>query len=260
MCLLIFAHRFRSDLPLVVSANRDEFHGRPTAPAQFWEQHPQLLAGRDLEQGGTWMGVTRDGRFAAITNYRDPSRTAPAPRSRGELPLDYLVGDRDPQDYVHDLVARAGDYAGFNLLVGDLDSLWYLSNSQPDHAGGPRWLEPGVYGLSNALLDTPWPKVELGKVRLSQLLAGEAPRHDSLSEVVADRRPASPEELQRQGMEGGMEQVLSAQFIVTESYGTRSSTSLWLDRAGSAEWRELSFDSAGRLQGQVEERFTLDGH
>jgi uncharacterized protein with NRDE domain len=260
MCLLIFAHRACSDLPLVVSANRDEFHGRATAPAQFWQEHPQLLAGRDLEQGGTWMGVTRAGRFAAITNYRDPSRTAPAPRSRGELPLDYLVGDRDPRDYLHDLVARAGDYAGFNLLAGDLDSLWYLNNSQPDGAGGPRRLEPGIYGLSNALLDTPWPKVELGKARLRELLAGAKPDHDSLLEVVADRRLANPEELHRQGMEGGMEQVLSAQFIVTESYGTRSSTSLWLDSTGSAEWRELSFDSPGRLKGQVEERFTLDGY
>jgi uncharacterized protein with NRDE domain len=259
MCLLIFAHRACSDLPLVVSANRDEFHGRATAPAQFWQEHPQLLAGRDLEQGGTWMGVTRAGRFAAITNYRDPSRTAPAPRSRGELPLDYLVGDRDPRDHLHDLVARAGDYAGFNLLAGDLDSLWYLNNSQPDGAGGPRRLEPGIYGLSNALLDTPWPKVELGKARLRELLAGAKPDHDSLLEVVADRRLANPEELHRQGMEGGMEQVLSAQFIVTESYGTRSSTSLWTDRRGHAHWRERSFTARGDVLGEREERLRLTG-
>ena len=257
MCLLIFAHRPDSDLPLIVAANRDEFHARPTAPAQFWEQHPQLLAGRDLEQGGTWMGITRAGRFAAITNYRDPSRTAPAPRSRGELPLDFLVGDSDPRDYARDLAPRAGDYAGFNLLLGDLDSLWYLNNSQPAGAGGPHRLEPGIYGLSNALLDTPWPKVELGKARLDQLLTERAPRHDDLLQVVADRQLASPEELHRQGMRGEMEQMLSAQFIVTSSYGTRSSTSLWLDAAGSAHWREQSFDAAGRLQGEVEEQFTL---
>ena len=150
MCLLIFAHRACSDLPLVVSANRDEFHGRATAPAQFWQEHPQLLAGRDLEQGGTWMGVTRAGRFAAITNYRDPSRTAPAPRSRGELPLDYLVGDRDPRDYMHDLVVRAGDYAGFNLL---LDAVNYIAMTNPDSPIVAGLLDMGrhVYLCTNGL-------------------------------------------------------------------------------------------------------------
>ncbi len=131
MCLLIFAHQTTADYPLVVAANRDEFHARPTAASHFWADHPELLAGMDLEQGGTWMGVTRDGRFAAITNYRDPASTVTAPRSRGELPLGYLTGQQDPQDYLQDIAAQAAQYAGFNLLLGDRGSLWYFANSLP---------------------------------------------------------------------------------------------------------------------------------
>ena len=161
MCLLIFAHRVAQHYPLVLAANRDEFHTRPTAQAHFWPQYPEMLAGRDLEQGGTWMGITRQGRFAAITNYRDPARTAPAPRSRGELPLQFLVSDNAPAVYLEELRNRAKDYAGFNLLLGDGENLWYYSNSAANN--DPRLLPPGIYGLSNAQLDTPWPKVEDGK-------------------------------------------------------------------------------------------------
>ena len=123
MCLLIFSYRVDPNYPLVLAANRDEFHARPTAAARFWPEHPRLLAGRDLEQGGTWMGLTREGRFAAITNCRDPARTAPAPRSRGELPLGYLTGSQDAQTYLMDTLANAQEYAGFNLLVGTRQSL-----------------------------------------------------------------------------------------------------------------------------------------
>ena len=170
MCLLIFAHQLSADYPLMVAANRDEFYARPTAPAAFWPEYPGLLAGRDLEQGGTWMGVTREGRFAAVTNYRDPDVAMPAPRSRGELPLDYLAGSTTPASYLAELAKRGGEYAGFNLLVGDRDSLWYFANS-----GGqaPRALSPGLYGLSNARLDTPWPKVERGKAMLLSLQQGD---------------------------------------------------------------------------------------
>ncbi len=247
MCLLIFAHRAVQKYPLVLAANRDEFHARPTAAADFWQDYPQLLAGRDLEQGGTWMGVTREGRFAAVTNYRDPARTAPAPRSRGDLPLDFLVGDESPGSYMAQLQSRAGDYAGFNLLAGDGVELWYYSNSASDH--DPRPLAPGIYGLSNAQLDTPWPKVKIGKQKLEQLLAEPpAPEHDRLAEVVADRSTAAPRELVALGLDGAMDQVLSSQFIVTGSYGTRSTTTLWCSQNDQTHWRELSYDAAGRLK------------
>ena len=247
MCLLIFAHRAVQDYPLLLAANRDEFHARPTAAADFWPEYPTLLAGKDLEQGGTWMGVTREGRFAAITNYRDPARTAPAPRSRGELPLDFLVGDASPDAYLEKLRTHAMDYAGFNLLLSEGEDLWYYNNS----AGGsdPRLLSPGVYGLSNDRLDTPWPKVEVGKRKLRQLMErGLVTDHDQLAAVVADRATADPQDLLRQGLDGEMDQLLSAQFIVTGRYGTRSTTTLWRDQNGHSHWRELSYDQAGGLQ------------
>ena len=257
MCLLIFAHQIDPRYRLVLAANRDEFHARPTAPAAFWPEHPDLLAGRDLEQGGTWMGITRAGRFAAITNYRDPARTSPAPRSRGELPLDYLTGNLDPQSYLLGLSDRTQEYAGFNLLVGDSDSLWYLSNSAAPRDCAPRRLQPGLYGLSNASLDTPWPKVVLGKTRLRALLANNELDHDTLTTVVGDRQLADPQDLQRQGLGNDMDQILSAQFITAGSYGTRSSTTLWSDRQGLVHWRESSFDERGDLTGKRKESFLL---
>ena len=260
MCLLIFAHRACPRFPLLVAANRDEFHARPTATAQFWEEHQQLLAGRDLEQGGTWMGVTRNGRFAAITNYRDPARSAPAPRSRGELPLSYLVGALSPEAYLEQLQASAQEYAGYNLLLGDGDHLWYFSNSGMPGSNQPRQLEPGVYGLSNAQLDTPWPKVSLGKDKLQALLQGAyIPDHDGLCDLVGDRLPADPALLAHQGLGGEMDQLLSSQFITAGGYGTRSCTSMWYDNNGVCRWRELSFNAAGELCNTWQTRFARSG-
>ncbi|QIB65475.1 NRDE family protein [Kineobactrum salinum] len=260
MCLIIFAWDPQSDTPLVVAANRDEFHARPTAAATFWPQYPWLLAGRDLSQGGTWMGFTRDGRFAAITNYRDPGRTAPGRRSRGELPLDYLTGDTSPRDYLREVAGHADDYAGFNILAGRDDGLWCYGNSGPEAQPGK--LAAGIYGLSNARLDTPWPKVTLGKLRLRQLLESAAPCHEALQQVVADTRPATPEELHPLGLDQAMAPQLSAQFIRTRDYGTRSTTTLRVRRdskvvdTATVSWRELSFDDRGQLQGSEQRDFS----
>lgn len=257
MCLLIVAHQSDPRYPLVIAANRDEFHARATATAGFWPEQPDLMAGRDLEQGGTWMGITRQGRFAAVTNYRDPSRTAPAPRSRGELPLNYLSGTLDPASYLHQVARGAAQYAGFNLLVGSPDSLWYLSNSRRPNDSHPRRLEPGIYGLSNARLDTPWPKVVQGRERLRELLRQPTLDHDALAGTVSDRRHADSETLASIDMHSEMEQLLSAQFIITERYGTRSTTTLWIDRHGGVNWRELSFDPSGELTTVQEATFDL---
>lgn len=274
MCLLIFAHQVSPHYPLLVAANRDEFHARPTAVSEFWPERPQLLAGRDLQQGGTWMGVTRSGRFAAVTNYRDPARTAPAPRSRGELPLDFLAGSQAPGEFLADVAAREQDYAGFNLLVGDRGSLWYFTNSD---TMAPRRLVAGVYGLSNASLDTPWPKVEQGKSRLLSLLSGDgrtrdthldernsqlAARiewlsHDALLDVVCNRVLADPGALRAQGLDGDMDPLLSAQFIVSSSYGTRATTTLWIDRGAQVNWREYSFNERGERQAVQQKAFSL---
>lgn len=256
MCLLIFAHQVSPEYPLLVAANRDEFHARPTAVSDFWIDYPQLLAGSDLQQGGTWMGVTRDGRFAAVTNYRDPSRTLAAPRSRGELPLEYLKGSQDPHIYLGDVATRAGDYAGFNLLVGDRHNLWYFTNSDDMD---PRCLPAGLYGLSNASLDTPWPKVEQGKARLRAMLEAGPMSHDALASVVADRRLAEQHTLSAQSLNSTMEPVLSAQFIVTDAYGTRASTTVWIDTHDQASWREQSFNARGALQEVRQKDFRLIG-
>ena len=247
MCLIIFAHRVDDATPLVVAANRDEFHARPTRPSQLWPEHPDLLAGQDLDQGGTWMGVTRHGRFAAITNFRGGA--GPAPRSRGELTLDFLLSRQGPEAYLDAIMARADEYAGFNLLVGDDTGLWYYGN----HAqNAPRALAPGVYGLSNAALDTPWPKVADGKTRLMALLQTRALAHEDLASVVSDPAEADPAILAGLGQHSAMEQRLSSQFIVTPEYGTRSTTTLRRDANGDTHWQEISFDSSGAQTGQSE--------
>ena len=260
MCLLIFAHKVYPGYPLVLAANRDEFYARETAPSAFWTEHPNVLAGTDLQAGGTWMGISRHGRFAAITNYRDPAATKGAPRSRGELTLDFLTGSLSPPLFLGEVAKRASEYAGFNLLLGDGEYLWHFSNR--GKVGGctpnsPEMLRPGIYGLSNASLNTPWPKVELGKQRLAQLIGGARPNHDTLLSLVNSRQQASAEQLKLNGMETEMEQVLSAQFIQAGEYGTRSSTTLWTSDAGEVNWRELSFDPQGQVTSTCQERFEL---
>ncbi|MEH6593100.1 MAG: NRDE family protein [Halioglobus sp.] len=259
MCLLIFAHCTSNQYPLLLAANRDEFHQRPTAPSAFWPDYPDLLAGRDELSGGTWMGVTRDGKFAAVTNYRDPSATHDAPRSRGELPLAYLIGKQHPQAYLEAVSQRAGEYAGFNLLVGRGDELWYINNNSQGSdvaPAQPRALPPGIYGLSNAQLDTPWPKVSTGKQRLQEMTGDSAATsHDNLLELVSSQELASAEALGSLGMDTTMDRLLSAQFIRSETYGTRSSTTLWRDGQGNTSWRELSFDARGKVSDRRQENF-----
>ena len=245
MCLLIFAHQVSPDYPLLVAANRDEFHARPTTISDFWADYPELLAGQDLLQGGTWMGITRNGRFAAVTNYRDPSRTDEAPRSRGEIPLKYLTGSQSPQDFLYDLATMAQDYAGFNVLVSDRNSLWHYTNGDKND---PQRLAPGIYGLSNASLDTPWPKVMLGKAKLLALLKTGAISHNTLADVVSSQHLPGQNIPQAQGLDGTMESVLSPQFIVTDTYGTRSTTTLWFDAGAQTSWQEQSFDAKGVLR------------
>ena len=257
MCLLIVAYRTAPQYPLVVAANRDEFHARATAPSDFWKEHPQLLAGIDLEQGGTWMGVTRQGRFAAVTNYRDPARTAPAPRSRGELTLNYLTGSLGAQEYLASLSPIACDYAGFNLLLGDQDGLWYYSNGNAQDANNPQRLQPGFYALSNARLDTPWPKAESGRTKMQQLLQSQELSHTELAAVVGSKQQADLSALQLHGLDSPMDQVLSAQFIVTEGYGTRSLTTLWVDAEQQLTWQEQSFDELGTVRDVRERDFAI---
>ncbi len=183
MCLIVFAWRPDHSQPLVVAANRDEFHARPSLPLGCWEDAPWIIGGRDLQAGGTWMGVTARGRFAALTNIRAPGQPIGA-RSRGELPERYLRGELPPADYLAELAERRGDYAGYNLLVGDRQTLWHLNS----HDGEPKELQPGVYGLSNAGLDTPWPKLRRARAALTAIL--QQPEPERLLALLADAEPA----------------------------------------------------------------------
>lgn len=217
MCIVIVAFQYRAGHPLVVAANRDEQHARPTRMADFWAEAPDVLAGRDLEAGGTWLGVTRDGRFAAVTNYAEPPLDPAPPRSRGELTRDFLLSDAEPEDYCAWVAEKGELYRGFNLLVGDRTALGYVSNRVP----GYRMLGPGIYAVANHLLDTEWPKVRRGKRGLSEMLGG-AP--EELFAVLDDSSLPPDAELPQRGNDLEFERRVAPCFIIGQDYGTRAST------------------------------------
>jgi uncharacterized protein with NRDE domain len=240
MCLVAFAWHAHPSWQLVLGANRDEFHDRPSAPAAWWPEQPGLLAGRDLRAGGTWLGVTRAGRFAAVTNFRSPGETRAAARSRGELPVSFLAGDAPASTFARQAWMLRDAYNGFNLLLGDGEELWYAGSRDPE---GPRRVEPGVHALSNALLDTPWPKASRSRERLGEALAQMEPER-SVFALLADRSLAPDEELPDTGVGIEWERALSAPFIATERYGTRSSSYLALG-PGRARFVEREFAAGG---------------
>ncbi len=254
MCLALFAFNTHPRFPLIVAANRDEFYARPTAPADFWGDRPDILAGRDLREGGTWLGVTRCGRFAAVTNYRDPRELRETRRSRGLLVRGFLEGGHPPLDYLG-LVSRDADaYNSFNLVAGTLEEAAYFSN----RAGTPRALGPGVYGLSNHLLDTPWPKVERVKAAFFEMLSHDKPGLvEGLFRILADGYRPADEELPETGVGLEWERLLSSAFIKSANYGTRSSTVLLVNSQGQAHFIERRFGPEGACLGAAEFEFSL---
>ena len=239
MCLILFAYRQHARYRLVLAANRDEFYGRPTAPATFWEDAPDLLAGRDLKSGGTWLGVTRAGRFAAITNYREPDvRLEDAP-SRGELVAGFLQSEQAPEAYLDDLASSADSYNGFNLIIGDAKRMGYFSNRE----GTVRILEPGVYGLSNHLLDTPWPKVKKGRRLLEAHLDSDKIDDAALLDALNDPAPAPDAALPDTGVGLAWERALSPLFIQSPDYGTRASSVLLIRHDGAVTFAERTFEA-----------------
>jgi len=257
VCLILLAWRSHPDYPLVVAANRDETFARPTAPARFWEQAPGILAGRDLSAGGTWMGVTRRGRFAALTNYREPRQhpaDAPNLPSRGGLVSDFLAGSMKAEDYLAALLPVSKAYNGFNLVCGTIDQgLWHFSN----RGAQARRLEPGIYGLSNHLLDTPWPKVAQGKSELARALKA-LPADAPLFDLLRDERIHEDDKLPRTGVSLEWERTLSAAFVRAPNYGTRSSTVLLQDREGLISFDELSYLPGAATSGRNRFRFSLE--
>ncbi len=238
MCLIVLAWRPGHALPLVVAANRDEFHERPSQPLGRWADAPQVLAGRDLLAGGTWMGITPAGRFAALTNIRAGGQPL-GRRSRGKLVEDFLRGDDSPEGYLGELAGQLQDYTGFNLLVGDGQALWYLNSQQ----GAPQRLESGVHGLSNAGLNTPWPKLERALAAFRASLA--RPTAEALLELLGDRQQASDDRLPATGVPLEWERLLSSVFIASREYGTRSSTALLRQADGQLLMVERSFTPEG---------------
>ena len=251
MCLILLAWHAHPDYPLIFAGNRDEAYDRPSVAADFWKDQPDIFGGRDLEKGGTWLGLARAGRFAAVTNYRDGRARKAAPLSRGELTAGFLRGSGEPHDYLESVAPAAGQYGGFSLLVGNFDRLCYLSN----RGNGIEDLSPGVHGLSNHLLDTPWPKVRRGTQRLSALLkSGEAALLEGLFDALSDRSPAPDAELPDSGVGLPRERELSPAFIAGERYGTRASTVLLVNRGNEALFVERPYGPNGRSLGNVVSR------
>lgn len=227
MCLITWAWKAHPRYQLILAANRDEFKDRPTERAHFWPDAPDILAGRDLRAGGTWLGITRQGRFAAITNHRDMRKVRPQGPSRGLLVREALERDIDP--------STTSGYAGFNLLYGSVDALRYHNNID----GRDEALTPGIHGLSNALLDTPWPKVVRAKHGLDELMnASEKALVSGLFDLLADQATAADDQLPDTGLPLEQERAASAIFIRSPLYGTRCSTVVLVGKTGSVYFEE----------------------
>ena len=250
MCLVAVAWRARDDLPLVVAANRDEWRERPAQPAHWWPDHPGILAGRDLRAGGTWMGVTRAGRFAAVTNFRDPSDNRAAAKSRGGLVSGFLLAAVSPAAFLASLASRASDYNGFNLLLGDGRELWYYSSRE----GEERAIEPGVHALSNHLLDEPWPKVVRAREAMRRAI-GEGDPAPTLFELLADTAGAPDEALPDTGVGLDWERRLASPLITGADYGTRASTVLCVGADGNVRFEERTREPDGAVAAIVREHF-----
>ncbi len=250
MCLILVAWRMNERFPLVVAANRDEFYARETESARWWPDNPEIFAGRDLQAGGTWLGATRTGRFAALTNYRDPQRQRKDAPTRGTLVSDFLNGNQTAAEYLSQIRGDASVFNGFNLFVGDRGGLFCYSNVDDRlHV-----LQPGLHGISNELLDSPWPKLVRGKAAVATALP-ELPDTASLFAALADRTIVPDNELPDTGVSIEWERLLSPPFIQSANYGTRCSTVLLMGE--DLYFEERSFGPHGEAVGRVIERLRL---
>ena len=239
MCLIVFSWQPDSQYPLILAANRDEFYRRPTQAADFWNDSPDVFGGRDLEAGGSWMAINKNGRFAAVTNYRE----VPSPAglySRGALVSDFVTGSQPASDYLHALQQQSDKWSGFNLLIMDSTGLYYFSNRTKDHRIFP--LPHGIYGLSNHLLDTPWPKLLRVRNSFTQALKESVPPDSKrLVELMHDSYQPPEEQLPDTGVSKGVEKLLSSCFIASEDYGTRNTSVLMIDSHSQLQWVEQEY-------------------
>jgi uncharacterized protein with NRDE domain len=244
MCLIVLALDQHPKYPLIVAANRDEFHARPTKPAHWWPDKPGVIGGRDLQAGGTWLAAHRNGRFATVTNYGERRRPPPKARSRGFLVTEFLDGTLAPTDYLETI--DGADYAGFNLIVGMPGNVAYLSN----RGHGARELGPGTYGLSNTLLDGPWHKIERSRKKMDELLAQGSIGGGQLMRLMGDREKAPAEQVEADHLDFDTAHALTAPFIVLPNYGTRCTTVLLADHSGGWEFEERRFAPDGSVIGE----------
>ncbi|MBN2034552.1 MAG: NRDE family protein [Deltaproteobacteria bacterium] len=240
MCLILVAVQKHPLYKLILAANRDEYHDRPSKPPHFWKEVPHLLAGRDLVAGGTWLGITLQGRIAAITNYRDPSNPKPNAPSRGRLAADFLTNIAEPMVYL-DVIRMVKDrYNGYNLLLGNPDRLYWYSNRSDEITA----LAQRIYGLSNHLLDTPWPKVTKAKGFFEEIIRAETkPSTEAIFQLLADQTAAPDHMLPETGVGLEWERILSSIFITSPTYGTRSSTVVLIDKDDNVLFLERTFNS-----------------
>jgi uncharacterized protein with NRDE domain len=245
VCLIVLAWHVHPEFPLIVAGNRDEYYRRPTAPAQWWDGREEVLAGRDLESGGTWMGAAKGGRFAAVTNYRR-GIAVPGTRSRGELPASFLQWRIAAADFAEGTARQSAGYGGFSLLVADPFELWWVSNIGDV---GAQQVQPGIHGLSNAHLDTPWPKVQSAKAEFAEVVAADDGGRDvsAYLRLLHDRTLAPDDQLPDTGIPRLLEKLLSARFIRRSPYGTRASTVLRMRADGSFDFTERRFDGSGTI-------------
>ena len=254
MCLIFFAYDYHPNYHLILASNRDEFYSRPSEPVKFWDSHPWILAGQDLLMMGTWLGITKSGRFAALTNYRDPALQIENDESRGGLVLDFLNSAQSPEEYLRKVAEKRERYNPFNLLVGNEGHLYYFSKITAEISR----LEPGIYGLSNHFLDTPWPKVEKSKRALADYISRQDwVEPDPIFEMLADPATALDQELPNTGVGLVWERLLSAVFVQGNNYGTKSSAVLLIDRNNQVFFQEKTFSYGGKKVTEVVERFEL---
>lgn len=251
MCLIAFAWDAHPDYRLLLAANRDELHQRPSQDMHWWPDQQDILAGRDLQAGGAWLAMSKSGRFATVTNYREGQQRRAGLESRGGLVTAFVAGKESPADFVAGIAGER--YAGFNLLAADDTGIWYVSN----RGDGPRRLPAGVYGLSNATLDTPWSKLVRTRDALSGLIASDEVDETHLMRLLADRSVSPVSEIEQGHLPFELARAVTAPFIVTDQYGTRCTTVLRWNREGDVSLRERRFGAAGEKAGESEFRFSI---
>ena len=254
MCLILFSYQQHPEYKLILAANRDEFYARKTQSADYWIPEKHIIGGRDLEASGTWMGVSMHGKISMLTNYRDLTRIKPEAPSRGLLVADFLVKQSDPKEYFDEIEKTKEAYNGFNLIAGTADELWYVSN----YSGKPEPIQKGIHGLSNALLNSPWPKVEKGKSKLKNLIESNKLDENNLFDLLYDDMKAPDQHLPDTGVGLEKERLLSPMFIKSPGYGSRCSTVILISRDNSVRFVEREYNPDTFAYSQKEFSFTIE--